>query len=165
MPHAEIQSAIERYLQARHVLLEIGRRYPGLIGGNDNIIGRIGEYIALRFLERRLGQRPVRVTGNANPGYDFVDADTQTQVKVITDENKEGRNVRLVEPWNQFVLIELGQHYRPVRIGIISKGQLQRACSENSGWSPTPIVKRTMLGPRGLIARYGRVYQAHELDV
>ena len=51
MPRAEIQSAIERYLQARHELLDLGRKHPGLIGGNDNILGRIGEFIALRFLQ------------------------------------------------------------------------------------------------------------------
>jgi hypothetical protein len=150
MSDADIQSSIEKYLQARHELLELGRKHPGRIGGNDNIIGRIGEFIALRFLER-LGQKPIKVKGSSNPAYDLVENETRTQVKVITEENQKGRNVRLVEPWTQFVLIDLGQHYRPVRIGLVTKEQHHRACSENAGWSSTPIVKRSMLGPKGLI--------------
>ena len=102
---------------------------------------------------------------SSNPGYDLIDGQIQTQVKVITEENQKGRNVRLTEPWNQLLLIELGQHYRPVRIGVLTKEQHQKALSENSNWSSTPIVKRTMLGPKGLISRYGRVYQGNELSV
>jgi hypothetical protein len=164
MSDAKIQTAIERYLLARHDLLQLGRVHPGRIGGNDNIIGRIGEFIALRFLEG-LGQQPTKVLGSSNQGYDLVEKHRKTQVKVITEENQKGRNVRLTEPWNQFVLIELGQHYKPVRVGILSKAQQEQALAENAGWSPTPIVKRTMLGPKGLIGRYGRVYQENELAV
>lgn len=164
MSDAEIQKSIDKYLQARHEVIELARKHPGRLGGNDNIIGRIGEFIALRFLER-LGQKPVKVNGSSNQGYDFVDDEIKTQVKVITEENQKGRNVRLVEPWTQLVIIELGQRYRPVRIGLLTKAQQQRACAENPGWSITPYVKRTMLGPKGLISRYGRVYQGDELAV
>lgn len=159
-----IQAAIENYLQARQALLEMGHQHPGRIGGNDNIIGRIGEFIALRFLES-LGQHPVKVNGAANPGYDLIEGDIQTQVKAITKENKKGRNVRLTEPWNQFILIELGQHYSPIRIGILTRDQHAAAISENRDWSKKPIVKLTMLGPKGLIGRYGRVYQGDEIPL
>jgi hypothetical protein len=164
MPDTEIQAAIEKYLKARHELLELGRHYPERIGGNDNMIGRIGEFIALRFLEE-LGQHPVKVEGKSNPGYDLIEDEIQTQVKVITEENQKGRNVRLVEPWNQLVFIELGTNYKPVRIGLITKSQLMLACTENPNWSPSPIIKRTMLGPKGLIGKYGRIYQGSELAV
>lgn len=161
---AKIQGAIEKYLLARHELLQLGRVHPGRIGGNDNLIGRIGEFIALRFLEG-LGQQPTKVLRSSNQGYDLLEEDRQTQVKVITEENQKGRNVRLTEPWNQFVLIELGMHYKPMRIGILTKTQQEQALAENAGWSPTPIVKRTMLGPKGLVGRYGRVYQENELTL
>ena len=164
MPDAAIQAAIDAYLRARHALLELGRAHPGRIGGNDNIIGRIGEFIALRFLER-LGRNPVRVLGGANPGYDLTEGEEQIQVKVITEENQKGRNVRLTDPWTELVLIELGAEYRPSRIGIISRAQHRRACQENNGWSLSPYVKRTMLGPKGLIGRYGRVYSGDEIAV
>jgi hypothetical protein len=45
----EIQTAILDYLNSRKKILDIGNKYPDLIGGNDNIIGRIGEYIDIRF--------------------------------------------------------------------------------------------------------------------
>lgn len=61
----QIQIAIETYLQARSDILALGREVPGRIGGNDNIIGRIGEFIGLRFLEA-LGQRPEKVKGASN---------------------------------------------------------------------------------------------------
>jgi hypothetical protein len=164
MSDKKIQRAIDKYLQARHELIVLARKHPGRIGGNDNIIGRIGEFIALRFLERR-GQRPLKISGSSNRGYDLVENNTRTQVKVITEENRRGRSVRLVEPWTQLLLIELGKHYRPIRIGVLTKRQHQQACSENAGWSLKPIVRRSMLGPRGLISRYGCVYQGEDIVV
>lgn len=85
----QIQAAIDKYLEARHELLLLGKAHPHRIGGNDNIIGRIGEFIALRFLES-LGQKPMKMEGSSNQGYDFIDGSVQTQVKVITEENKKG---------------------------------------------------------------------------
>ena len=164
MSDEQIQAAIDRYLQSRHELLLLGKTYPARIGGNDNIIGRIGEFIALRFLES-LGQRPLKVEGSSNPGYDLIEGTVQTQVKVITEENQKGRNVRLTEPWTQLVLVELGVHYKPTRIGLLTKSQLHQSCHDNSRWSVTPYVKRSMLGSKGLIGRYGRVYEGGEVTV
>src|SRR5258706_13039508 len=109
MSDTDIQRSIDKYLQARHELIELARKHPGRIGGNDNIIGRIGEFIGLRFLES-LGQKPIKADGSSNTGYDLLENEIKTQVKVITEENQKGRNVRLVEPWTQLVEIELGQH-------------------------------------------------------
>jgi hypothetical protein len=164
MSDFKIQQAIDNYLQVRHELLLLGQEHPARIGGNDNIIGRIGEFIALRFLES-LGQRPTKVEGSSNPGYDLIEGTLQTQVKVMTEENQRGRNVRLTEPWNQLVLIELGEHYKPKRIGLLTRAQHLQSCQENKTWSSTPYVKRTMLGPKGLIGRYGRVYTGSEVAV
>lgn len=164
MTDTQIQAAIDKYLQARQELLLLGEAHPHRIGGNDNIIGRIGEFIALRFLES-LGQKPTKVEGSSNQGYDFIEQEVQTQVKVITEENKKGRNVRLVEPWTQLVVVELGEGYKPNRIGVLDKCQFQRACSENENWCVTPYVKRSMLGRKGLIGKYGRVYQREEVGV
>lgn len=164
MPDSEIQDGIEKYLQARKNILKIGRKYPERIGGNDNIIGRIGEFIALRFLES-LGQKPEKILHSSNPGYDLIENSIQTQVKVITSENQKGKSVRLKKPWNQLVLIELGEHYKPVRIGVLTEDQHQLALNENKGWSKSPIVKLTMLGPKGLIGRYGTIYKQDEIAI
>lgn len=164
MPDSEIKNGIEKYLQARKNILELGRKYPERIGGNDNIIGRIGEFIALQFLES-IGQKPEKMMSSSNPGYDLIENYIQTQVKVITSENQKGRNVRLKKPWNQFVLIELGEHYRPERTGVLTEEQHQTALSENKGWSETPIVKLSMLGAKGLIGRYGTVYEKSRIAI
>jgi len=164
MSDSEIQDGIEEYLRARKNILELGHSYPERISGNDNIIGRIGEFIALRFLES-LGQKPKKILHSSNPGYDFIDDDIKTQVKVITSENKKGKNVRLKKPWNQFVLIELGDHYKPERVGILTEVEHQKALNENEGWSQTPVTKLSMLGNKGLIGRYGTVYEKNELTI
>jgi hypothetical protein len=158
MPHKQIQKAIKSYLRARRTVLHLGDEHPELIGGNDNIIGRIGEYIAIRFLARRYRQHPRRVDGNANPGFDLIDRGRRrTQVKVITPENQNGRTVRLRQPWDQFVLIVLDENYRPHNIGRITAREHRKARRDNPRWSETPVASVTMLNPRGLIRRYGEV--------
>ena len=164
MTDLEIKVAIDDYLRARHEILEMGRKYPNRIGGNDNIVGRIGEFIALRFLESQ-GQHPKKAEGSSNPGYDLFEGAIKTQVKVMTEENQRGRNMRLVEPWNQLLLIELGSGYEPKRIGLLTKTQHYLSLRENKTWSKKPYVKRTMLGPKGLIGKYGRVFMDHEISV
>jgi len=136
---------------------------PGRIGGNDKIIGRIGEFIGLRFLEA-LGQEPVMMTGSSNPGFDLIEGDRRTQIKVITHENKRGRSVRLTPGWTQFVLMELGEHYTPERIGLLTSTQQEKALADNFAKTATPVVSLTMLGPKVLISRYGRVYNQGELS-
>lgn len=162
MSDSEITQAIEQYWQARKRLLELGKRYPERIGGNDNIIGRIGEFIALRFMESR-GQHPQKVENSSNQGHDFVEGNVLTQVKVITAENANGKGMRLKQPWNQFVLIELDYEYRPKRIGVLTKAELQQACSENKNWSKSPVTKLSMLNDNGLIGRYGTVYPKSQI--
>ena len=160
----EIKQAIEAYLQARKAILALGREVPERIGGNDNIIGRIGEFLGLRFLESR-GQRPEMVEGSSNPGYDLVEGDCRTQVKAITQENQRGRSVRLTPGWTQFLLIELGEHYTPERIGLISLAQHQQAIANGFARTPTPIVSLSMLGPRGLIGHYGEVFSGAAVEI
>ena len=164
MSDIEIQKSINEYLEARKKILDVGRKYPDRIGGNDNIIGRIGEFIALRFLES-IGQKPIMAESSSNKGYDLIQNKILTQVKVITSENKNGRNVRLKKPWTQFLLIELGDNYTPKRIGLITETQHQEALKENKTWSLNPYVKLTMLGKKGMVGRYGKVYCENEISI
>lgn len=159
---ADIQQAIDHYLQARKAILALGREVPERIGGNDNIIGRIGEFIGLRFLEA-LCQEPVMMAGRSNPGFDLIEGDQRTQIKAITHENKCGRSVRLTLGWTQFVLMELGEHYTPERIGLLTTTQQEQALADCFAKTSTPVVSLTMLGPKGLIGVYGRVYARDEL--
>ena len=156
MIHRQIKTAIKDYVRARRKLIALGENHPTLIGGNDNIIGRIGEYIAICYLEE-LGQKPRKVGSKSNKGFDLSEGRRLTQVKVITQENKNGRNVRLKKPWTQFVLIELGDDYEPTAIGLLTAKQHNKALREHSNWSKEPIVKRSMLGDSGLLGAYGEV--------
>lgn len=163
MPDREINKAISDYLDARKNILRLGYAYPHLIGGNDNIIGRIGEFIAIRFLES-LGQQPKKVEHRSNQGYDLVEGKRLTQVKVITSENEKGKTVRLIKPWNQFVFIKLDEDYQPSTIGILTENQHEIALSENPTWSASPVVKLTMLGEKGLIGRYGELHHEFRMQ-
>lgn len=160
----EIKEAIEAYLQARKRILVLGREAPECIGGNDNIIGRIGEFLGLRFLESQ-GQTPQKAEGLSNPGYDLIEGDCLTQVKAITQENQRGRSVRLTPGWNQFLLIELGEHYTPIRIGLLTKAQQQQAIHDGFSKTETPVVSLSMLSTRGLIGCYGKVFTGPEVEI
>ena len=98
-------------------------------------------------------------------GYDFKDLKNhvRTQVKVITSENKKGRSVRLVEPWDQLVLLLLDQTYCISKIGILSKKAFIEARRKHPNLSPSPFVKISMLGKKGLIGRFGIVKQSKDL--
>jgi hypothetical protein len=162
MSDREIQEAVDSYFRARAALIAVGRKHPDRFAGNDNMVGRFGEFIALQFLER-LGQRPVKVADLANAGFDLVEGTVRTQVKVISAENQLGRSVRLKEPWDQLMLIQLCPDYRPLRLGLLTKEQCSAARQAGHISSPNPFVTLGMLGPRGLISKYGRVYEQHEI--
>jgi hypothetical protein len=165
MAIAHIQTAIDRYLKYRSELLALGKEHPELIGGNDNIIGRIGEYIAMRFLQRTLGQRPKKVLHPSNPGFDLTEGRIRTQVKVITEENQRGRSMRVRPGWDQFVLVELGAEYKPHRIGVLSVEQHQAARQGDARLSAEPFASRSMLNEGGLIGRFGAVYARDEIKL
>lgn len=162
MSDKKIQATINRYLKARHRLIVFSKNFPERIGGNDNIIGRIGEFIALRFLERR-GQSPRKHKSSSNKGYDLYEGRRRTQVKVITEENRTGRTTRLPEHWHQFVLIELGPSYKCIRIGMLTSAQHKKARAEDTRLAARPFVTRSILRKNGLIARHGDIFSVKDL--
>jgi hypothetical protein len=156
---AEIQDAINAYLKARAALRALGDSHPERMGGNDNLIGRIGEFMALRYFEQQ-GRRPKKVRGgnhSTNPGFDLVEGGSRIQVKVITHENKRGRSTRLRAPWTELLLIELGPDYRHCRIGHLRAKDHVAARKADMRLSKSPIVRRSMLEANGLIGLYGEV--------
>ena len=161
---AEIQAAIDAYLKARAALRFVGEKYPARMGGNDNLIGRIGEFIALRYFEGQ-GRSPRKVGGghnSTNPGFDLEEGNARIQVKVITHENKRGSSTRLKAPWTEFLLIELGSDYRQSRIGHLWEEDHAKARKKDKRLTEFPTARRSMLGENGLIARYGKVTHAEE---
>lgn len=166
---SRIESAIEHYLRARHELIELGNAHPMRIGGNDNMIGRIGEFLAMQYLEAH-GQHPRKATNprtqelhRSNPGYDFIEGLKFTQVKTITVESKSGCSVRLKGKWNQLVVVELGEGYRPKAVGTLTLTQFKHALRTYPRLSSTPVIRRSMLAPNGLITRFGHVEQGEAL--
>jgi hypothetical protein len=151
-----VESAIRDYLKARGDLLGVSRQYPEELGGNDNIIGRIGEYLAIKYL-RAKGRIPRKTKRRAQKGYDLVDGKRRISVKLLTDENQAQRGERLREPWDELLLISLDTKTLTYRVGHIQKKQFARARRKNRTWSKRPVVKKSMLGGKGLIGRYGTV--------
>lgn len=161
---AEIQGAINAYLKARSALRALGEKHPKRMGGNDNLIGRIGEFMALRFFEEQ-GRKPKKVRGgnhSTNPGFDLVEGGALIQVKVITHENKLGRSSRLRAPWTELLLIELGSDYKHSRIGHLRAKDHAVARKKDKRLSKFPIVRRSMLEDNGLIGLYGEVTLADD---
>jgi hypothetical protein len=153
---SEIDNAVKSYLEARRAFFAIAQKNPDELKGNDNIVGRIGEYLAISYL-RSLSRRPKKVGSNSQKGHDLVEGMAQISVKLLTSENIKGRGLRLTEPWTELVLINLDTGSLEYKIGHISKAEFEAARLENPTWSATPIVKKTMLGPKGLIGKYGKV--------
>ncbi|MDZ7854513.1 MAG: hypothetical protein U5L98_18230 [Halomonas sp.] len=67
--------------------------------------------------------------------------------------------------WTQFLLLELGEHYTPRRISLLSLEQHEKAIAEGLSRTATPMVSLSMLGPRGLIGRYGKVFTGPQVQV
>lgn len=71
--------------------------------------------------------------------------------------------MRLTPGWNKLLLIELGEHYIPVRIGLLTRERQQKVIAEDFAKADVPVVRLSMLSPQGLIGRYGRVYDREEI--
>ncbi len=154
--HDEIADAIKNYLLVRRQLFEVAEKYPDEMRGNDNIIGRIGEYLALQFL-RAKGRFPTKTKSLSQAGFDLEEGALRISVKLLTSENVKGRGVRLKDPWDEFLLIQLSTSDLTGTVGLITKDQFTRALAENDSWGTNPIVKSGMLSKNGLFGKYGVV--------
>jgi len=153
----QVEDAIRKYLSSRKVFFETDDRHPDLLTGNDNIVGRIGEYLAIKYLVRQ-GRKPIKAASKSQKGHDLVEGKARISVKILTSENVRGRGLKLTEPWTEFILINLDTISLAYQLGHITKRQFKIALKDNPSWSATPFAKRTMLGPKGLIGRYGEVH-------
>lgn len=152
----KIDLAIADYLSARNRLLALAAKYPELLAGNDNVIGRIGEYLAMSFLSRK-GRVAKRAKSKSEKGYDLLVGRKKVSVKLLSSENVKGRGMRLTDPWDELLVLEFDTRSLKFRIGHLLRRQFEQALVDNPGWSRNPIVKKTMLGEKGLIGRYGSI--------
>ena len=153
---AEIKRVIENYLQARRAFFELEKKYLNELSGNDNIIGRIGEYIAIKYLEGE-GRMSHKHDYRSTKGSDLKTTDGLVSVKMMTSENKNGKGARLTEPWDEQDFILLDQNYRIASIGHLHHKDFQRYLKEIPGRSKNPNINKRMLKQGGLFDRYGVV--------
>lgn len=153
----EINQAIRNYINSRREFLSVADRNKRFLAGNDNIVGRIGEYIAIRLLEKR-GISVNKAVSKSEKGYDLLLTDgRKVSVKLITAENVRGSTTRIKSPWDMLILIELNSDYEVHRLGILTRSEFRKALGENKNWSSNPVTKRSMLGANGLFGQYGEI--------
>jgi len=153
----ELQSLAKEYFLARKRFLSaIHKDHPEL-GGNDNIVGRIGEFIALQFLadNKRVVQKCKSAT---NKGYDIVCSDNrQISVKTITAESKTGRSTELKQPWQELIMIYIGENYVVEKIGHIQIENYNIALSKKEV-KANQIADKKLLIEGGLFSKHGVLF-------
>ncbi len=152
----EAEREVLAYGRARGRFMRAQGKLGWLLTGNDNKVGVAGEFWAKWIFHSR-GWSIERVEGTNNPGFDFVAVRSKrvrVSVKVITDESRSGKQMRLREPWDCVCIVLLSHSLALRRSGIATRSQFDAARSESSLGS-TPRVSRTWLNPRGWINRYG----------
>jgi len=158
--HDEIAEAIKAYLLARSRFFEVAEKYPHEMSGNDNIIGRIGEYLALQFL-RSKGRCPKKTKSLSQEGFDLEEGVEpeilRISVKILTSENSKGLGAKLTDPWDEFLLIQFATSDLSGTVGLITREQFTQARAIDPTLSANPRAKSSMLGRKGLIGRHGVV--------
>ena len=152
----EIDTVINQYIKARIKFYKMQGIHPDYLKGNDNVIGVIGEYYAMLYLEFQ-GRNPVKVENRNQKGYDLYCEKERISVKVITAENKTQMTSRIKDEWDELVLIILDENYKPKKIGYLMRKDYKKARIDNPKLSKEPYAKATMLGKRGVIGKYGEV--------
>ena len=158
--YTQLKQVAREYLQARHDFLTKSAAYPEL-AGNDNLMGRIGEMVAVQFL-RSQGRTVDKHEQSNYPVTDLQVAGANgkpinVSVKLISAENKRGATTALKSGWDEFILVELQANYEVKRLGWLTTDDLRSSGQEGLGLT-SPITKRRMLDADGLVGRFGRVY-------
>ena len=164
--YTQLKALAQEYLQARHQFLTKSAAYPEL-AGNDNIIGRIGEMVAVQFL-RSQGRKVDKHTALNHAITDLVTVGADgairlVSVKLISGENRGGTTTRLKSGWYEFILVELHTNYEVKRLGWLNIEDLRSHGFEDLADSE-PVTKRSMLDAKGLIGRFGHVYDIENTD-
>lgn len=158
--YTQLKAVAREYLEARHQFLTRAKSHPEL-AGNDNIMGRIGEMVAVQFL-RSQGRK---VDKHAAVNHAITDlaiveeagAERLVSVKLISAENRGGTTTRLKYGWDEFILVELQANYEVKRLGWLTIEDL-RSQGHEALVESSPITKSSMLDAKGVVGRFGRVY-------
>ena len=153
---SEAKKEVLAYGHAREQFIGAQAKLGWLLAGNDNKVGAAGEYWAKLIFHSR-GWSIESVERSNNPGFDFVALKgerVRVSVKVISDESKSGKQMRLRDPWDSVCVVLLTEGLALRRFGIATRSQFDAARNETNLGSH-PIVSRTWLSLRGWINRYG----------
>lgn len=158
---SKLKKIAKSYLHARKEFKRLTDKTPELCG-NDNLVGRIGEFIAIQFLERQLERKSVLRNSHSNEaGYDIIADGKKVSVKTITNENERGIGTKVTNPWDELLIIEFDET-KVKKIGYITKEMLKKAHHTTLN----PRVRRSMLNKKGLIltTHGGRVYSGKDVE-
>ena len=154
---SELQKLAKKYLSARKDFLSAIRQDHPELGGNDNIVGRIGEFIALQFLTNK-NRTVTKCKSATNKGYDILcSAGRQISVKTITGESKTGRTTKLKQPWQELVMIYIGKDYEVEKIGHIHIEDFNVAVTQKF-IKLNAIADKKYLLEGGLFSKFGKLY-------
>jgi len=126
-PDVRIQAAIASLAKAR-AEFEIAVE-AGLVLGNDNHIGDIGEYWVRRFYEARGLYKCYADAKNARYDMELIDG-TRVSVKTLTAWSKRGVGTQ-VKPlcgryWQLLAAVLLDRDLQPDKIAIVPLAELKR---------------------------------------
>jgi hypothetical protein len=130
-----------------------------LLAGNDNKVGVCGEFWAKLFYLSR-GYSLGEGLASNNEGHDFVcfiaGEPCRVSVKVVSDESKTGAQLPLKESenWDELLLVLLDEEMVPWKFGLVTRAQFNLAI-EQKAIGKAPTVRRSWLGPKGWMERYG----------
>jgi len=160
----ELQVLAKKYLLARQeFLLAINKDHPEL-GGNDNIVGRIGEFVALQFLTND-NRKVEKCKSATNKGFDIVcSTGRQISVKTITAESKTGRSTKLKQPWQELIMIYIGKNYEVESIGHIHIEDFNVAINQKF-IVENPVADKKFLAEDGLFSRFGKLYSGEIVKI
>lgn len=143
------------YLAARKVFATVADSNDWL-KGNDNYIGRIGELVAMRYLQQHHGLqlKDIKERNKSRKSVDLKAGDTWWSVKCITDEGKTGRTSpyhtfqQEGQPcewvWPPLIIVRIEyMHAEQVKISGIAYPQGLQAATGEVG-PPAENVKRTL---------------------
>lgn len=130
--------------------------------GNDNLMGRLGEFIAMNFLEAELNTVIEKAESKVNAHYDMRYKEGEwrhVNVKLITGENRNGRTTGITGNWQDLIIIELGKKYEILRIGWVKREDFEKLPKN----SKTLVASRGMLNTKGILGQNNKVLTREQL--
>jgi len=135
--HEEIQEAFSHFKEARKVFAKYKNKW---FSGNDNHVGDVGEYWAMRYFEKR---QPNLAPKRTSP-YDIQLKDgTRLSIKTMSQWNESGRGgpVKGINEkhWDYLIAIKLDEDLAVEKFCVVPRGELEKMGVNNGSpfkWWP-----------------------------